>query len=68
MRRNRFWVRWTRAWSGQLGEAAPIGAVGLGAIVIASVYWLFGFLRMGTSGLVAQARGAGEVAETGALC
>lgn len=52
---------------GQLGEAAPIGAVGIGAIILASLYWLFGFLRMGTSGLVAQARGAGEVAETGAI-
>ncbi len=52
---------------GQLGEAAPIGAVGIGAVILASLYWFFGFLRMGTSGLVAQARGAGEVAETGAL-
>ena len=52
---------------GQLGTAAPIGAVGIGAVIIASLYWLFGFLRMGTSGLVAQARGAGEAAETGAL-
>jgi len=52
---------------GQLGEAAPIGAVGIGAIILASLYWFFGFLRMGTSGLVAQARGAGEVAETGAI-
>lgn len=52
---------------GQLGEAAPIGAVGLGAVVLISIYWIFGFLRMGTTGLVAQARGAGDVAETGAL-
>jgi len=52
---------------GQLGAAAPIGAVGIGAVIIASLYWMFGFLRMGTSGLVAQARGAGEAAETGAL-
>ena len=52
---------------GQLGQAAPIGAVGLGAVILASIYWIFGFLRMGTTGLVAQARGAGEVAETGAL-
>ncbi len=52
---------------GQLGQAAPIGAVGLGAIILASIYWIFGFLRMGTTGLVAQARGAGETAETGAL-
>ncbi len=52
---------------GQLGEAAPIGAVGLGAVVLATVYWIFGFLRMGTTGLVAQARGAGDAAETGAI-
>lgn len=52
---------------GQLGQAAPIGAVGIGAIVLASVYWIFGFLRMGTSGLAAQAHGAGDTAETGAI-
>ena len=52
---------------GQLGLAAPIGAVGIGAIVLTTIYWVFGFLRMGTTGLVAQARGAGDVAETGAL-
>ena len=52
---------------GQLGQAAPIGAVGLGAVILASIYWVFGFLRMGTTGMVAQARGAGETAETGAL-
>ena len=39
---------------GQLGLAAPIGAVGMGAVILASAYWLFGFLRMGTSGLAAQ--------------
>jgi MATE family multidrug resistance protein len=52
---------------GQLGEAAPIGAVGIGAVILSTIYWVFGFLRMGTTGLVAQARGAGETAETGAL-
>jgi MATE family multidrug resistance protein len=52
---------------GQLGAAAPIGAVGLGAVILATLYWVFGFLRMGTSGMVAQAHGAGDVAETGAL-
>ena len=51
---------------GQLGEAAPIGAVGIGAIILASLYWIFGFLRMGTSGLVAQAQGAGDRAEVAA--
>lgn len=52
---------------GQLGAAAPIGAVGIGAVVLAAIYWIFGFLRMGTTGLVAQARGAGDEGETGAL-
>ena len=52
---------------GQIGQAAPIGAVGLGAIVLASVYWIFGFLRMGTTGLVAQAEGAGDRVESGAI-
>ncbi|MCC5986743.1 MAG: MATE family efflux transporter [Pararhodobacter sp.] len=52
---------------GQLGLAAPIGAVGLGAVILTSVYWVFGFLRMGTTGLAAQAHGAGDAAETGAI-
>lgn len=51
---------------GQLGQPAPIGAVGIGAIILASLYWVFGFLRMGTSGLVAQAHGAGDRAEVAA--
>ncbi|SIS54497.1 MATE family efflux transporter [Phaeovulum vinaykumarii] len=51
---------------GQMGAAAPIGAVGLGAVILATLYWVFGFLRMGTTGLVAQARGAGDAAELGA--
>lgn len=52
---------------GQMGEAAPIGAVGMGAIILATVYWIFGFLRMGTSGLAAQAHGAGQQAEKTAI-
>ncbi len=52
---------------GQIGAAAPIGAVGLGAIVLGALYWFFGFLRMGTVGLAAQARGAGETGEVAAL-
>ena len=51
---------------GQLGQPAPIGAVGIGAVILASIYWIFGFLRMGTSGLVAQAHGAGDAPEVGA--
>nr|WP_170808244.1 MATE family efflux transporter [uncultured Ruegeria sp.] len=52
---------------GQMGLAAPIGAVGMGAVILSAIYWIFGFLRMGTTGLAAQARGAGDTAETGAL-
>lgn len=51
---------------GQIGEAAPIGAVAMGAIILSTVYWLFGFLRMGTVGLVGQADGAGDSAEVSA--
>jgi MATE family multidrug resistance protein len=52
---------------GQMGEAAPIGAVGIGAFALAAVYWIFGFLRMGTVGLASQAIGAGDQAETDAI-
>ena len=52
---------------GQLGQAAPIGAVGIGAVILGAVYWIFGFLRMGTVGLTAQALGSGDAAEVAAL-
>ncbi|KPU83743.1 multidrug transporter [Marinosulfonomonas sp. PRT-SC04] len=52
---------------GQLGLAAPIGAVGIGAVILSAFYWLFGFLRMGTTGMTAQAYGAGDQAEVVAL-
>jgi MATE family multidrug resistance protein len=52
---------------GQMGQAAPIGAVGVGAVVLVTLYWVFGFLRMGTSGLAAQAHGAGDAPERGAI-
>jgi MATE family multidrug resistance protein len=52
---------------GQMGAAAPIGAVGLGAVVLATFYWIFGFLRMGTTGLAAQAHGRGDGPERAAV-
>ncbi len=52
---------------GQLGEAAPIGAVGIGAIILTAIYWVFGFLRMGTAGLASQALGAGDRGELAAI-
>ncbi len=52
---------------GQLGEAAPIGAVGVGALILSAIYWIFGFLRMGTTGLASQAIGAKNQPEVSAL-
>ena len=52
---------------GQMGLAAPIGAVGIGAVILTAFYWIFGFLRMGTAGLTAQAAGADDTAEVAAL-
>lgn len=52
---------------GQLGDAASLGAVGIGAVILATLYWAFGFLRMSTSGLAAQAQGAGDMAERSAV-
>ncbi len=45
---------------GHLPGAHYIGAVAIGATVFSFVYWGFGFLRMGTTGLTAQALGAGD--------
>ena len=52
---------------GQMGLAAPIGAVGIGAVILTAIYWIFGFLRMGTAGFASQARGAGMADEVSAL-
>ena len=48
---------------GHLPDPAYIGAVALGAGLFSILYWGFGFLRMGTTGFVAQALGAGDGAE-----
>lgn len=45
---------------GQLPDPAYIGAVAIGALIFTFVFWAFGFLRMGTTGLSAQALGAGD--------
>ncbi len=52
---------------GQLGDAASLGGVGIGAVILATLYWAFGFLRMSTSGLAAQAHGAGDAGEVSAV-
>ncbi len=52
---------------GHLDQAYYIGAVAVGAMIFSYIYWGFGFLRMGTTGLVAQAFGAGNTAEVRAI-
>lgn len=52
---------------GQLGAAEPIGAVAIGALILSSVYWICGFLRMGTTGMTSQALGAEDNTEVAAL-
>jgi MATE family multidrug resistance protein len=46
---------------GHLPGAHNIGAVAVGALLFSIIYWGFGFLRMGTTGLTAQALGSGDV-------
>lgn len=45
------------AITGHLGAASYIGAIAIGSMVFNVMYWLFGFLRMGSSGLTSQALG-----------
>ncbi|MDB2390387.1 MATE family efflux transporter [Alphaproteobacteria bacterium] len=45
------------AMMGRLDDVAYVGGVGLGALIFNFIYFGFGFLRMGTTGLVAQAHG-----------
>ena len=48
------------AITGRIGAAVYIGAIAVGGTMFNMLYWLFGFLRMGSSGLTAQAYGAGD--------
>ncbi|HLT41970.1 MAG TPA: MATE family efflux transporter, partial [Sphingobacteriaceae bacterium] len=52
---------------GQTGTAADLGAIALASLVFNFVYWGFGFLRMGTTGFIAQAAGANDLDEVNAL-
>lgn len=49
--------------SGHLPGPAALGGVAVGGIFFNSIFWTFGFLRMATTGLVAQAHGAGDLDE-----
>ena len=48
---------------GHMGSPVYIGAVAVGSMIFNLVYWLFGFLRMGSSGLTAQALGRRDLPE-----
>ena len=52
---------------GHLGVDSLIGAMAIGVAIFNFIYWNFAFLRMGTSGLVAQAYGARDFREVGSV-
>jgi MATE family multidrug resistance protein len=52
---------------GHMGAAAYIGAVAVGSMIFNLVYWVFAFLRMGTSGMTAQAWGRRDMVEVVSL-
>ncbi|MBQ0073035.1 MAG: MATE family efflux transporter [Prevotella sp.] len=56
------------AITGHMGSAAYVGAIAVGGMLFNIIYWLFVFLRMGTSGMTSQAFGARDFKEvTGVL-
>ena len=48
---------------GHLSDQKFLAAVSISTAVITMIYWSFGFLRMGTVGLVSQALGRGDYRE-----
>jgi len=52
---------------GQLPEAHYIGAIAIGSLIFSFLFWGFGFLRLSTGGLSAQAVGAGDSTEVTAV-
>ena len=48
---------------GHMGDAAYIGAVAVGSMIFNLIYWLFAFLRMGSSGMTSQALGRRDMPE-----
>ena len=49
---------------GHLGATSYIGAIAVGGMLFNIIYWIFGFLRMGTSGMTSQAYGQKDEAES----
>jgi MATE family multidrug resistance protein len=52
---------------GNFGTTEDLGAIAFGALIFSFVYWGFGFLRMGTTGFVAQAKGSSDEPEIRAV-
>ena len=52
---------------GNVGTVEDLGAIAFGGLIFSFVYWSFGFLRMGTTGFVARAMGAGDDVEVRAV-
>lgn len=48
---------------GHLGNVSYIGAIAVGSMIFNLVYWIFGFLRMGASGMTSQALGSRNLTE-----
>ena len=46
--------------TGHLGSASYIGSIAVGGMLFNIIYWIFGFLRMGTSGMTSQAYGRND--------
>lgn len=53
--------------AGHLGRTEYIGAIAVGAMMFNLIYWNFGFLRMGTAGMTAQAYGRGDIGEAATI-
>lgn len=53
---------------GHISNAAAIGGIAIGTMLFDLLYWNFGFLRVGTSGMTAQAYGRERVKEDGVGC
>lgn len=52
---------------GRFGDKSDLAAVAIAAVAFSFIYWGFGFLRMSTTGLTAQANGGGDIAESRAI-
>ena len=52
---------------GHMGDASYIGAIAVGTMMMNVICWLFGFLRMGTSGMTSQAYGRGDSKEAATI-